>query len=352
MSSRTLASRWGGVASGERVGIGRLATILLEMTDALPGPRSGIWYRMRTPMAALAGAVLALSLAACSGAETDADDASLETAPLAASPARRNFFTLTNAPFADTRHATALVYLPRGFNPAGPLNLVVHFHGWANCIENDGEATGTACTPGGPVRTPHNYIAQLDASGANAALVLIERAYDQSSSADGKLSQSGFFRAMIDELLPHIGALAGRTYAESDVGEIALSSHSGGYLAVADALSAGGLTNKIHTVMLFDSLYGNLAQYEAWLRPNLGKIRFSLVYTDGGGTLANSQALAALVKQWLAAAHLPASTLIDDRTTSTFTDAQFATPIIFKHSALAHDATASYYFSRFVRHAF
>src|SRR6267142_2763668 len=69
--------------------------------------------------------------------------------------AARHLFTLANAPFPGAR-PTALVHLGKGFSAQGPLNLVVHYHGWYNCIQNDGEASGRACTRGGPVRIAHN----------------------------------------------------------------------------------------------------------------------------------------------------------------------------------------------------
>ena len=63
-----------------------------------------------------------------------------------------DLFTLANAPVPGN-HPTALVHLAKGFRAGGPLNLVVHYHGWSNCIANDGEATASACRPGGPAHT-------------------------------------------------------------------------------------------------------------------------------------------------------------------------------------------------------
>src|ERR1041384_8440678 len=145
--------------------------------------------------------LLLAALFACGGAEQDPEESQDVTSP-------RHLFALTNAPVPSS-HPAALVYLPKGFNPDGPLNLVVHYHGWSNCISNDGESFNSRCSSGGGVRTAHKLIAQMDASGANAALVLIEIHFDQSTSDDGKLAQAGFFRVMIDELLPKIGGLAG-----------------------------------------------------------------------------------------------------------------------------------------------
>ena len=304
--------------------------------------------RSATPLAALC----ALCVAACGGPASDAEEASpggdlgtADTQALAHPP--RHLYTLQHAPFPGS-HPTALVHLGKGFRAAGPLNLVVHFHGWSNCIENDVEAASSACTPGGPARIAHNLIAQLDASGANAALVSIERAFDQANSADGRLSEAGFFRQLVLELLPQIGQLAGRAYTEADLGSLVLSSHSGGYVAVGDVLEKGGLTPLVRTVLLFDSLYGSVPQYTAWLQGDLAHRRLAVVYTDGGGTKATSQALATQVKAWARAAGLQAGAVLDDRTTGTLAPAAFGAPLFFKRSALAHDATVQYYFSRLV----
>ena len=280
---------------------------------------------MRTLLSAL------LLAAACGGPGIDEADGQ-DLAPA------RHLYTLVNTPFPGA-HPTALVHLGKGFKADGRLNLVVHYHGWVNCIENDGEAHGSACVKGGPVRIAHNLIGQLDQSGANAALVLVERAFDQSSSADGRLAEAGFFRAMILEVLPRIGQLVGRAYGESDLGSIALTSHSGGYRALAHTLDRGGLTDHVTQVILLDSVYDNLSQFEAYARSGG---RMAVVYTDNAGTLGNSQHMAN---------DLRALKPFDDRTYSTLTDAQFDAPLLFKRSALSHDGTAQYYFGRLVAHA-
>ncbi|MBS2021466.1 MAG: hypothetical protein JST92_03595 [Deltaproteobacteria bacterium] len=291
---------------------------------------------------------LALSTIACGGAETDDQDY-VDSAGDALHPAR-NLYTLQNAPFSDGK-PTALVYLAKGFKSTGPLNLVVHFHGWANCIENDVESTNTACTAGQPARYAHNLIGSVDASGANTVFIAIERAYDQNTSSAGRLVNAGLFRAMILELLPKIGALAGRTYTEADLGKIVLTSHSGGYIAVAMALDRGGLTSHVSEVILLDSLYGNTAEYDAWVKGGLGNIRFATVYTGTGGTLANAQAMATRAKSWANAARLPAASMLDDRTTATLADGSFEAPLFFKRSGLAHDQVVAYYLPRILAHA-
>jgi hypothetical protein len=289
---------------------------------------------MRAPLLLLLAA-----LVACGGAEQDPEESQDVTTP-------RNQFTLTNAP-VPSAHPTALVYLPRGFDPDDHLNLVVHYHGWTNCIANDGEASNARCSKGGAVRTSHHLISQMDASGVNAALVLIEIHFDQATSDDGQLAQPGFFRAMIDELLPHIGALARRDYSEDDLDGIVLTSHSGGYQALAHTLDRGGLTQHVKQVILLDSVYGFSSTFESWATSALGKHRLAVVYTDGAGTEANAQRMANDAKSW----GTSAGAILDDRTFATQPDAAFEAPIVFKRSALSHDGTAQYYFGKLLAHA-
>ncbi|HEY5952265.1 MAG TPA: hypothetical protein VIV40_42500, partial [Kofleriaceae bacterium] len=45
-------------------------------------------------------------------------------------------------------HPSVLVYVPEGFDPTPPIDLVVYIHGFNNCVENIVRDTGQACTPG------------------------------------------------------------------------------------------------------------------------------------------------------------------------------------------------------------
>jgi hypothetical protein len=280
------------------------------------------------------------ALAACGGAADSASDAEDLVHPA------RHLYTLAHAPVPGA-HATALVHLAKGFRANTGLNLVVHFHGWNNCIENDVEAVSSPCTRGGPVRIAHNLIRQLDASGANAALIAVERTYDAANSADGHLADPGFFRDMILELLPRISALAGRDYLEKDLNQIVLTSHSGGYVAVGDILEKGGLTEKVTEVILLDSLYGSIPQYENWLTANLGSVRMAIVYTDSAGTKANSQAFASRMET----SSLDKRSVVDARDFANLDEASYDAPIFFYRSSLSHDGTVSYWFGRLLAHA-
>ena len=49
-----------------------------------------------------------------------------------------------------------------------------------------------------------------------------------------------------------------------------------------------------------------------------------------------------------AQAWVPAAQLLDDRTTDTLTDAQYAHELLFKMSGLSHDGVPAYYFGKLV----
>ena len=206
--------------------------------------------------------------------------------------APRHLFTLAHAP-VPSAHPTALVYLSKNFRKDGPLNLVVHYHGWVNCIANDGESRGSG------------------RAGSHRAQPV---------------------RAARSERRQR-GAGAHRTNA------------------LAHTLDRGGLTEHVTQVILLDSVYGNQAQFEAWAQAALGEARLAVVYTDNAGTLANSQKMANDAKSWVHAAGVSVKTVVDDRTTSTLPDSAFDAPILFKRSALPYDGTAQYYFGKLLAHA-
>jgi hypothetical protein len=203
-----------------------------------------------------------------------------------------------------------------------------------------------------------NLSNQLDAAKVNAFLVAVEIDYDQSTGDPGALANPGQLKALLHELLTeHLDAIVGRPLDVADLTRVVIGSHSGGYEAAAMAISVGGLTT-ITEVDLYDSLYGYLSTYDDWVTGSLARfdptrtdrLRFATEYTEGGGTADNARAMAASAEGWVADAGLEASLLFDD-TTDTLTDAQYAHPLIFKLSALAHNDVPRYYFQKLVASA-
>jgi hypothetical protein len=257
------------------------------------------------------------------------------------SPSATYLLTLDAGAFPPTAaHPSALVYVPRNFDPTPPISIVVFLHGFSNCVENVVRDAGGECTPGGGTRAAYALAAQLEASGKNAILLCPEVLFDQSAGNPGTLGTTNGFKALVTEVLADLnGALGGAGIG--DVGTVVVASHSGGYQAAAAIANKGGVP--VAELYLLDSLYGNSADFDTWAKAVGPGKRFADVYTNGGGTLANSQAMATRATAWV-----PAAQLLDDRTTATWSDADYAHQLLFKLSALAHDGVPAYYFGKLV----
>jgi len=251
--------------------------------------------------------------------------------------------TLDAGAFAPTAaHPSALVYLPRGFDPTPPVSIIVFIHGFSNCVENVVRDADGECTPGGGTRAAYALAAQLEATNKNALLLVPEIDFDAQTGAPGNLGTTDGFKALLTETLADLaGPLHGATVA--DVGTLIVTSHSGGYQATAGIASKGGIP--VDEIDLFDSLYGNTTDFDAWAKAVMPGKRFTDFYTQGGGTLANSQAMATRASS---GSWVPAAQLLDDRTTDTLTDAQYAHELIFKLSGLTHDGVPAYYFAKVI----
>lgn len=240
----------------------------------------------------------------------------------------------------------AIAYLPIGLRVGAQLDVIVHLHGFINCVENVLGSADAACSASGPVRSAHHLATQLDASGRNAILLLPEvtpAARDAASASYGALTAPGALQLFLEEALD---ALAPALGARPALGRLVVSVHSGGYQGAAAFVEGGGV--RIDELYLLDALYGDADKFETWLKadPTLlsGSVpsrRYANVYTDGGGTLAGSQAQASRL-----AAFAPTGALVDDRTTSTWADADYRHGLLMKHSALDHDGVVRYYAER------
>jgi hypothetical protein len=295
--------------------------------------------------------VAALFFAAACGSRATSGDGGANDADLSASEpsdggttaaAATYLLSLDAGAFPPGPHPSALVYVPRGFDPTPPLSVIVYIHGFSNCVENIVRDAGGECEPDGGTRAAYALTAQLETTNKNAILVCPEIDYDAQTGNPGNLGTTNGFRALLAETLADLtGPLGGAAVA--DVGTVIVISHSGGYETAAGIASKGGIP--VQEIDLLDSLYGNTADFDAWAMAvgSTPGLRFADVYTTGGGTLANSQAMATRAQAWV-----PAAQLLDDRTTDTLTDAQYAHELIFKLSALSHDGVPAYYFGKLV----
>ncbi len=310
-----------------------------------------------------AGLVALLLLASCANVDPtggdDADDPA-ETAgdgldgldvkadgPGGTMPGTLRSFELDAAAFPGSGHPDVVVYLPQHFDATPPIDIVVFLHGWSNCARNVVGSLDTSCTPGAGRRRSYALAAQLEASGKNAILVVPELAYDRASGDPGRLADPGQLQALVDETLGKLAPDLGDLTAD-DLGRVVVASHSGGYHAAAAIVSGGGLP--VDELYLLDSLYGLDDAFDGWIDGDHELFasappvhRFATVYTQGGGTLAESQAMAARAAGWFAAA---TAAVHDDRTTSTWTAPAYAHGLLFKRTGLTHDGVPRYYFGR------
>ena len=176
---------------------------------------------------------------------------------------------------------TVAIFIPKGFQERGTVDFVIHFHGWKTDVAN--------------VLARHKLIEQLVESRRNAVLVVPQGPRNAPDSFGGKLEDpNGFKRFMGDviETLRQEAALENKNLA---IGQIVLSGHSGGYQVISAILDHGGMTEHVREVWLFDALYAQTDRFLAWIDRKQG--RFVDIYTDRGGTKAETEKLMTTLKQ-------------------------------------------------------
>ncbi len=162
------------------------------------------------------------------------------------------------------------VFVPEGYRQADAHDLVLHFHGHSTTID--------ATVPA------HRYREQVYASGANVILVVPQGPVNLASGDFGRLMDPASTAVFLDEVL--IALYRAGVISRPVLGDLILTSHSGGYAAVAANLD-GSLP--VRQVQLYDSLYGYLPTYRAYVNAG-GRLRSN--YTSTGGTDANNLTLA------------------------------------------------------------
>lgn len=248
-------------------------------------------------------------------------------------------------PFTGTL-PNVVAYVPKHFDPAKALGLVVYLHGWWNCADNVIRPKNGTCVAGRAAHNAYNLANQLEASGRNAILLVPELMFEQASSDPGRFAEQDAFYDLVDEALTALSDETGGL-ALWDVSTIVVASHSGGYKAAAGIAAVGGLW--VDELYLLDSLYGETERIDGFITDDPTAFtapatrRFVSVYSRDGGALAYTQAMAKRIVP--AFADSPDSVL-DDRTTATLTNAQLGRSVLFKRTGLGHDDIPRYYFAR------
>ncbi|MBI3875787.1 MAG: hypothetical protein HY300_07475 [Verrucomicrobia bacterium] len=195
-------------------------------------------------------------------------------------PARAGGHTYQGKQFPAAEHysdSTAAIFVPNNFPTNGPVDFVVHFHGWRNSVTN--------------VLRQFRLIEQFAAGGKAAVLVVPQGPRNAPDSFAGKLEDAdGFKHFLTDALAATPGELRHR-----GIGRVILSGHSGGYRAIAQSLAHGGLAGHVREVWLFDALYAETDSFLAWHAQHGG--RLLNIYTDNGGTKRETTRLMSLLKE-------------------------------------------------------
>lgn len=200
------------------------------------------------------------------------------------------------------KHETpdAIVYIPAGYDPDGPLNILLYNHGLTNNLDDAFEFW------------------QLDRAMTNApkntVMILPEWAYDPKaySSAAGQFHKPGFFRNMLAEILWRTPELQNKSVA--DIRNITIATFSGGFRASQTQIERNGLEDKVVGLVLLDSLYESNF-FDNWLRKNIrelaaGRKFYQNFYFD---TAANSMSQLARLRKMVADAGLPQSVIYHDK---------------------------------------
>lgn len=186
---------------------------------------------------------------------------------------KTNFFSAEH--YQDS---SVVLFVPKGFRAGRSIDFVVHFHGWGNALSN--------------VLPRYQLIEQFAASRRNAILVVPQGPVNASDSFGGKMEDEGGFKRLMVEAM---ATLKQHDIIKTDqIGQIIVSSHSGGYGAVSSIVAWGGLSDHVREVWLFDSLYANTERFVVWFDHHKG--RFVDIYTEHGGTKDETEHLMAALK--------------------------------------------------------
>jgi hypothetical protein len=137
------------------------------------------------------------------------------------------------------------------------------------------------------------------------------------------------------------------SYDASLINRIRIVSHSGGYYVIGNMATVGGMGKTVKDLVLFDSLYADFTQFDAFVTNNLcsfgiedGQFRFATTYTEDGGTMTNNINMEKRAAGWVTSSScVNASILYNNPDLAvTLSKSNIEThSIIFSTSSLSHD---------------
>lgn len=179
------------------------------------------------------------------------------------------------------RDSSVMMFLPNGFKSSRILDIVVYLHGWYNSIDS--------------ANIQFRIAEQFAESRRNAVLVFPEGPKFAPDSFGGKLEDSCGLQRLLQETLE---TLRRTKNINAKIGNVILAGHSGAYRAIAFMLLRGGIP--VREVWLFDALYGQTEKFTHWLEQDRKRLRgrFINIYTDDGGTKAETEKLIEDLAAW------------------------------------------------------
>jgi hypothetical protein len=232
-------------------------------------------------------------------------------------PARANGHRYHDEFFSTAEHYsdnTVAMFIPSNFRATDKVDFVVHFHGWRHTV------AGTL--------DQYHLVQQLADSGKNAILIVPQGPRLAPDSFDGKLEDTNGFKLFMAEAMKTLREQGILNQPHSEIGNVILSAHSGGYHAVAAILDHGGLADKTHEVWLFDALYGGAENIAAWQKSQNG--RLVDIYTDHGGTKEETEKM-------MASIHADHASVFAAEDTNAPPQALQTNRLVFLHTDMVHD---------------
>ena len=232
-------------------------------------------------------------------------------------PARAEGYKYKDKIYPADKHyndSTVAIFIPKGFRATGKVDFVVHFHGWYNTVAG---ALGQ-----------FKLIEQFVESSRNAVLVVPEGPHNAPDSFGGKLEDPDGFKRFMDEVVETLKQKGEFKKKDFAVGDIVLSGHSGGYRVMSAIVDRGGMSSGVKEVWLFDALYAETDKFLAWWDKQPG--RLLNIYTDGGGTKDDSEAMMALLKK-------RSTAFLAAEETKATADELKTNKLVFLHTDLGHN---------------
>jgi hypothetical protein len=214
-------------------------------------------------------------------------------------------FPHSSAGFTDDR---VRIFVPDDLRDVGVQDLVIHFHGH----NTDLDTTLAA----------HHYEQHLCASGVNGILVVPQGPVQTASGNFGKLMDPGGLAALVQQVL--VVLYREGSILSPQLGELVLTAHSGGYVAVATNLDPAINALPVAHVHLYDAIYGFVSRFVDYAEAG-GVLRSN--YTPFGGTVDQNQQVIASLEQ-------AGVTVVTEPTQRALRDE----PVIIYAATTSHDA--------------